>query len=439
MILVNYYIVTIISILILFVGIFHLRENDVFSKRAKKRFTMLAYGIIFTICVDTAFKTIEGNEAVSTYVLYLLKAGEFILNPIICFMAFETFDSPKNLNRCWQNWIKKILITLLFVNAIAQIVSVVTNCMYMFYIDSSNVYHRTKFTYLYVICLIMSVALLVFSINIYGHYKQNLSMYTLIGFCAIFIAGFIVRTINTNTNFDWLCVSVAYLVLILYYFSVSLRLDSLTQLLNRRIYDNMVSRINFTTMVIIIDANNFKAINDTYGHECGDKTLRMLASCILKAYGEYGWCFRIGGDEFAVILRPDVFRQVIQTIPNYDVYAMSEHLMSNLDKIILKKCQDRDGTDCLRYGVSQGYGIYYTQVDYPSLENSMPFNKVLRLADKRMYRKKQLFKENFSSIEKMSFEEIQEFISSLHDRVHVAYKDLDPELVENSVNDSISE
>ena len=55
-------------------------------------------------------------------------------------------------------------------------------------------------------------------------------------------------------------------------------------------------------MLIVLDLDDFKHINDTYGHLAGDRCLREIAQCLKKAYSRYGNCYRIGGDEFCVLL-----------------------------------------------------------------------------------------------------------------------------------------
>lgn len=52
----------------------------------------------------------------------------------------------------------------------------------------------------------------------------------------------------------------------------------------------------------MFDVDRFKDVNDCHGHLMGDACLRTIAGCIRRAYGNYGTCFRIGGDEFCVIL-----------------------------------------------------------------------------------------------------------------------------------------
>ena len=53
---------------------------------------------------------------------------------------------------------------------------------------------------------------------------------------------------------------------------------------------------------MVFDVDNFKQINDRYGHTQGDICLAEIGHCIKKAYAHSGYCYRIGGDEFCVLL-----------------------------------------------------------------------------------------------------------------------------------------
>ena len=62
--------------------------------------------------------------------------------------------------------------------------------------------------------------------------------------------------------------------------------------------------MNYTNgMLIVFDVVDFKHVNDVYGHVKGDLCLSIIANCIKKAYAKYGYCYRIGGDEFCVLLK----------------------------------------------------------------------------------------------------------------------------------------
>ncbi len=58
---------------------------------------------------------------------------------------------------------------------------------------------------------------------------------------------------------------------------------------------------------ISLDLNSLKHINDTYGHDVGDEMICAAAACMTASFGEFGKVYRIGGDEFVVIVtqKPD--------------------------------------------------------------------------------------------------------------------------------------
>lgn len=85
--------------------------------------------------------------------------------------------------------------------------------------------------------------------------------------------------------------------------------DVLTGLGNRRrFFDAAKSemyrsqRYNIPLCLIVIDLDNFKLINDTYGHDAGDEMLRGFSQLILDRLRESDIACRIGGDEFAILL-----------------------------------------------------------------------------------------------------------------------------------------
>ncbi|MFJ1804534.1 GGDEF domain-containing protein [Streptomyces sp. NPDC088180] len=82
--------------------------------------------------------------------------------------------------------------------------------------------------------------------------------------------------------------------------------DPLTGLLRRDAYTARARRIlarhGDSTAVIMIDADDFKAVNDTLGHAAGDTVLAAFASRLTAWAGPRGAVGRLGGDEFAVVL-----------------------------------------------------------------------------------------------------------------------------------------
>ena len=87
------------------------------------------------------------------------------------------------------------------------------------------------------------------------------------------------------------------------------RVDALTGLGNRRAFDEALDaemararRADTPLSLIVADLNGFKEINDSHGHVAGDDCLRQAAEALRMGVRRPDWCFRWGGDEFALLL-----------------------------------------------------------------------------------------------------------------------------------------
>ena len=91
---------------------------------------------------------------------------------------------------------------------------------------------------------------------------------------------------------------------------IASRIDGLTQLVNRSFFDKTLADAIIIAnegraplSLLLIDIDYFKNINDTYGHQAGDRVLKGIASKIRSSVRESDFTARFGGDEFAVILQ----------------------------------------------------------------------------------------------------------------------------------------
>jgi diguanylate cyclase len=89
----------------------------------------------------------------------------------------------------------------------------------------------------------------------------------------------------------------------------AVRIDVLTQIANRAYFEEKLSemirlrnRYNDPFSLLMIDVDNFKNINDTYGHQAGDRILKGVAFKLKTSIRESDFIARLGGDEFTVIL-----------------------------------------------------------------------------------------------------------------------------------------
>ena len=79
--------------------------------------------------------------------------------------------------------------------------------------------------------------------------------------------------------------------------------DELTGAYNRSGYELLLSSLDLSsTYMMLFDVDNFKTINDTYGHEVGDKVLVRLVNVLKNSFREDDYICRIGGDEFVVFM-----------------------------------------------------------------------------------------------------------------------------------------
>ena len=141
--------------------------------------------------------------------------------------------------------------------------------------------------------------------------------------------------------------------------------DALTGALNRRYYDEVASAAIGPAGVAVMDLDDFKVCNDTYGHHAGDMALSTVAEAIHSCIRKNDLLIRYGGDEFLLILTG---------IP-------SDYLQTKLEKI-RAKVQDTPvpGYPHLRLTLSIG-GTMQSITD--SMENAV------RRADRMMYRAKE--------------------------------------------------
>lgn len=85
------------------------------------------------------------------------------------------------------------------------------------------------------------------------------------------------------------------------------RIDVMTGLSNRRVYEEDLKRIDEEPLpddlhYVVIDINGLKDVNDSLGHETGDRLIIGAARCIEQCFRGQGRQYRIGGDEFVILL-----------------------------------------------------------------------------------------------------------------------------------------
>lgn len=154
------------------------------------------------------------------------------------------------------------------------------------------------------------------------------------------------------------------------YASETIRRDQLTGLILKEDITNIAKKkidvLKRPTSIAIIDIDDFKNVNDNFGHMKGDEVLRYCASIIDEAVTGYGSAGRIGGDEFFIVLdymaQDDGMRNILRSIKNSIGSAYSE---------------EKDG-----FKITTSIGCASYPIDVGS------FNELFLLADFMLYRAK---------------------------------------------------
>ncbi len=148
--------------------------------------------------------------------------------------------------------------------------------------------------------------------------------------------------------------------------------DGLTGLYNRRYFDEALAEyleafghIDKPIGMVILDLDHFKKVNDTHGHDVGDKVLRQVAECLQIFTRYHDVMARLGGEEFA-ILSPNITETQLYNLSDRIRQAVSELRITN-------------GNVTLKVTVSAGLAIWN------GVESG---EELYRRADKQLYEAK---------------------------------------------------
>jgi diguanylate cyclase (GGDEF)-like protein len=142
--------------------------------------------------------------------------------------------------------------------------------------------------------------------------------------------------------------------------------DELTGLYNRKKLDISINEfINKNICVILFDVDNFKQVNDTYGHLKGDEVLKMIAKVVKENVRSSDLVVRWGGEEFIVILE------------QLNDIEIAKNLAEKLRIKIAEQNIEEVGHVTCSFGISCGY------------VESKPFvNHILEKSDEALYKAK---------------------------------------------------
>lgn len=117
------------------------------------------------------------------------------------------------------------------------------------------------------------------------------------------------------------------------YYQKMANTDLMTQLASRTAFEERVQQaptLAGSCACIVVDINNLKQVNDTMGHSAGDGLICSAAECILSVFEPLGRCYRMGGDEFAVLLENMTAVQVRKALSELDLCISRSNLTQSV-------------------------------------------------------------------------------------------------------------
>jgi diguanylate cyclase (GGDEF)-like protein len=206
------------------------------------------------------------------------------------------------------------------------------------------------------------ISIFLFNFNQTEHYSLSIFMHVIPTHAFLLLTAFQVKR-NAEHNYILFCQTYQLATL-----------DSLTNLLNRRAWEQQASfalerssREHTTFAVVTGDIDLFKHINDNFGHPVGDAVIKSVASCLKQHLRNYDLVGRLGGEEFVIAL-PNIDKNKLNTL--------CERMRSAIEELVIYSDTGE------RVNITISIGISFIQ------ENSPDLYQLMKQSDVALYKAK---------------------------------------------------
>lgn len=354
----SYMAIYIVDVIALFFLLVLLNKDNILVETRKRVFIL---GIVLSIIVIIAeFGTILFNEGIPqlTTANKIFNVIGFLIAPTIPLVLMAIFE--KGIIR---NHLYLLIPTVL--NSIAVLLSPFWGLVFL--VSDANVYNRGQFFFIFIVAYAINIGMLVLSTCSSTKKHFYPIKWKIIGLSLFAILGTCVQLFFPSIYTTWHVATLTLFVLYIILSEFESSFDSLTELHNRAACEKAIRRTSIRKgfSVIVMDINNFKEVNDSYGHDYGDVVLKEVAASIRESFDNHCSFYRIGGDEFCVI-RGD------------SNHIKLNRQLKNMSKSLTKKRQKNNKIPSVAYGFSTS-----------EICKTTDYQVVMRDADRLMYMHKQ--------------------------------------------------
>lgn len=220
----------------------------------------------------------------------------------ICYVDYRLFQDRARILKAYL--FGAIPAALICVAAVINLFSGV-----FFWVTEDNVYYRTP---LFLLPCVVMYCYITYGAVLAYRYRKQVDKYLFMPVLALLIPvylGSMIQLFHYGIALIWVSVALGLMFVYISLQNEDTYLDPLTDLYNRNYLMHFLDQIpkqkraGITIIGIMLDVNNFKLINDTYGHMKGDDVLRAVGKILLHATSDsQAIVVRYGGDEFLVLL-----------------------------------------------------------------------------------------------------------------------------------------
>ena len=291
-----FFILTTIDLFVLGFMCLLTKLSESLNKKQKRGF-FLAFALIAAISVlEVITIVVDSTPPGYRWLNILSNYLGFGLTPAVALCLVYVLDKKSVIRRGFKAAVCCEGVYLLFLAATLPYGPV-------FSVSRENLYARGEYFYIYVVMYYVSMLYLMVATVRTATAFQNRSR-TLIYPLILFLgAETVIQIALPALHVTWLCVTLLSVLYYIYCSEMWNQLDALTGLLNQNSYLNRTAEMRRSGGVLVVfDVDDFKQINDRYGHLQGDICLAEIGRCIKKVYARSGYCYRTGGDEFCVLM-----------------------------------------------------------------------------------------------------------------------------------------
>lgn len=280
-----------LTVFALIIMILIVQRNDLLEKDIQKQF-MCAFAVIIAAALTEWMGNWMDGAPASIRLLHIaVRATEHTIAPVISVVLVSLIAGKEKAKVLWIPMV---------IHGIAEFASGYLGFIY--YVDAENVYHHGEFYGIYVAFYLVCSLYFIVEAWKFGQRYQSSNKLILELIMLFLVTGVAFRILTSTVRVDYICLTVDSIFVYIYYTEIIEKTDSVTGLLNRRSYEGYISNIRKQIQILFFDVDDFKTVNDVYGHAFGDQCLKNIGSTIAEVYAGSGHCYRIGGDEFCVLL-----------------------------------------------------------------------------------------------------------------------------------------